>query len=369
MRVAINALLLSGRYSGVERAILALLRHIGEEAEGDEFVALVGNDFDERELEGCGVQVRRLPVTNRSRLVRILYEEWGLPRRLKGFDLFHAPGYVAPRLPIPTVLTVYDLVALRHPRLARRTNAIHYRWRLPRAASRAARILVPTESVAADVVEFLGVERQRVRVVPLGVEAHFRPPSREQRASARTRYHLDRPFLLFVGNLEPKKNLSTLIRAFARLRAGGLPHELVIAGKRGWRCRDVLRLPARLGLADSVRLIGYVAESDLPALYGASELFVFPSLVEGFGLPPLEAMACGVPVVTSDAPALVETTGEAAVHVPARDAEGLAEAIRALLADPERRGTLREAGLAHAAGFTWAAAAAATRAVYREVCS
>jgi glycosyltransferase involved in cell wall biosynthesis len=366
MRVAINALLLSGRFSGVEKAIFELLRHVGEGSE-DEFVALVGSDFDERLLNGARIGIERLPVTNRSRVLRIVYEECFLRRRLAGFDLFHAPGYVAPaRLPCPSVLTIYDLVALCHPGLARRANALHYRWRLPRSARAAKRITVPTECVARDVVERLGVGRERVRVVPLGVDARLKPPSLDARTKARAHHHLNKPYILFVGNIEPKKNLPTLLRAFAALKREGSPHELVLAGKRGWRCREVFRLPAELSIEGDVRFLGYVAEDDLAGLYGGAELFVFPSLVEGFGLPPLEAMACGAPVVTSDAEALVETPGDAAERVPALDAEALADAMRRVLGDAALRERLRAAGFARAAQFTWQRAAEMTRAVYRE---
>jgi len=367
MRVAINALLLSGRFSGVEKAIYALLRHIAAGAEGDEFTALVGSDFDERLLDGTGLGLERLPVSNRSRLCRIAYEEWLLRRRLAGFDLFHAPGYVSPkRLPCPSVLTIYDLVALEHPGLARHTNAWHYRWRLPRSAEAAARIIVPLECVARQVAEHLAIERERIRVVPLGVDERLKPPSLDDRARVRALHRLAKPYILFVGNIEPKKNLPTLLRAFALLKRDGLPHELLIAGKRGWRCREVFRLPAALGIEGDVRFLGYVQDDDLAGLYGGAELFAFPSLVEGFGLPPLEAMACGTPVVTSDAEALVETTGEAAMHVPALDAEALAEAMRRVLGDAALRERLRAAGFARAAQFTWARTAEITRAVYRE---
>ena len=365
MRVAINALLLTGQFSGVEKAIWSLLRHLVPER--DEFTALVGRDFDERLLEEAAVGIERLPVTPRSRLARIIYEEWFLSRRLTNYEVFHAPGYVAPRkLPCPLVLTIYDLIAITHPELARWSNAAHYRLRLPRSARAAARVIAPTEFVAGQVVERLGVERQRVRVVRLGVDERFKPPEQEFRSAVRARHHLARPFVLFVGNIEPKKNLEALIRAFAILRGRGLPHELVLVGKRGWKCRGVFKLPAQLGVADAVRFLGYVREEDLPAIYGASELFVFPSLIEGFGLPPLEAMACGVPVITSEAPALVETTGEAALHVAAGEVEALAEAMRSALTDHALRERLRAAGLERAARFTWPEAAEATRAVYRE---
>jgi glycosyltransferase involved in cell wall biosynthesis len=313
------------------------------------------------------VGIERLPVTNRSRLARIVYEERWLARRLKGFDLLHAPGYVAPkRLPCPLVLTVYDLVALTHPELAKKSNVLHYRWRLPRSARAAARIIVPLERVARQVVERLGVERERVRVVPLGVDARLKPPSLDARARVRARHHLNRPYILSVGNIEPKKNLPMLLRAFASLKRNGLPHELVIVGKRGWKCRDVLRLPAELDIEADVRFLGYVEDDDLAGLYGGAELFAFPSLVEGFGLPPLEAMACGTPVVASDAEALVESTGDAAEHVPALDPEALANAMRRVLSDAALRERLRAAGLARAARFTWPRAAELTRAVYRE---
>jgi len=368
MRIAINALLLSGRYSGVEKAIYALLRHIGQGAgAADEIVALVGRDFDPAALDGRGIAVQRLPVSNRPRLLRVFYEEHALPRHLGGFDLLHAPAYVAPRrLPIPLVLTLYDLIALRHPELARRANVAHYRLRLPGSARAAARILVPTECVARHAVDHLDVPRDRIAVVPLGVDDDLRPPDEAATAQARRRYGLDEPFVLFVGNIEPKKNLPTLLRAVAALRRQGLPHGLVLAGKRGWKCRDVYRLPCELGIERAVRFLGYVPEAHLPGLYGAADLFAFPSLVEGFGLPPLEAMACGTPVVTSDAEALLETTGEAALHAPARDAEALADAMGRALTDAALRERLRAAGLARAAEFSWPRTAEATRAAYRE---
>ncbi len=366
MRVAINALLVAGQLSGVEKAILGLLRHVGEGGD-DEVVAFVGSDFDDDLLRGCSVGFHHLPIGNRPRLLRILYEEWRLRRHLDGFDLFHAPGYVAPRdLPVPVVLTVYDVVALKHPELAKWTNVRHYRRRMPKAARAAARIIVPLECVARDAVEHLGVERERVRVVPLAVDEGLVPSGPEEHARVRHKYGLPHAYILFVGNIEPKKNLDTLFRAFASLRAEGLPHELVVAGTPGWKCRQTLRLPQELGIEDAVRFIGYVDEADLAGLYGAGELFAFPSLVEGFGLPPLEAMACGLPVVTSDAEALLETTGDAAERVPARDADALADAMGRVLHDASVRQRLRAAGLEQAAKFTWDRTAELTREVYQE---
>jgi glycosyltransferase involved in cell wall biosynthesis len=366
MRVAIDALLLSGRYSGVERAIDALLRHIARD--GVHVTALVGCDFDPATLDGCGLDVVRLPASNRSRLRRILFEEFRLRRHLEGFDLLHAPGYCAPRQPgVPVVLTVYDTIAIRQPELAKRSNALHYRWRMPRSARAAARVIVPLECVADEVESCLRVDRDKIRVVPLGVDASLSPPHEDEVEATRVQLGLERPYILFVGNLEPKKNLPALLRAFAQLVDAGVPHDLVLAGTPGWKCRDVLRLPEELGVAERVRMLGYVDGAHLRGLYGAADVFAFPSLVEGFGLPPLEAMACGTPVVTSDIPALRETAGDAAERVAPTDVEGLADALRRVLEDSDLRSHLREAGLRRAAEFTWPNTAEATRAVYREV--
>jgi len=180
----------------------------------------------------------------------------------------------------------------------------------------------------------------------------------------RRRYGLEGPFLLSVGSLEPGKNRERLLQAFARLQARGLKHTLVVAGQRAWRYEGEAPLARRLGLADSVRFLGHVPQADLPALYSAADLFVFPSLYEGFGLPALEAMACGTPVVASNVSALPEVVGDAALQVSPLDVEALADAIERLLRDDRLRADLRERGLERARQFSWEKAARRTAEVY-----
>jgi len=185
-------------------------------------------------------------------------------------------------------------------------------------------------------------------------------------AEVRRRDGLRGPYILFVGNLEPRKNLVRLIEAFGRLKARHtLPHQLIVAGKRGWLYRSIFEAVERLGLRDDVIFTGYVPAEDLPALYAMADLFAFPSLYEGFGLPVLEAMACGTPVLTARTGSLPEVAGEAAWYVDPLDVEALADGMARILTDPGTRADLVDRGLLQAKRFTWAKTAAATLDIYR----
>jgi glycosyltransferase involved in cell wall biosynthesis len=205
-----------------------------------------------------------------------------------------------------------------------------------------------------------------VEVVYPGVGQAFRViEDQHHLAMVRELCGLDRPFILNVGTLEPRKNLATLLDAYAALRRRGLEHRLVIAGGRGWLYDGVFRRVEELSLEDDVLFLGYVAEEHLPALYCLADLLVFPSLYEGFGLPPLEAMACGTPVITSNSSSLPEVVGEAGLMVPAQDPEALAETIAMVLADPGLREDLVRKGLSRASEFTWQAAGEKLLAIYQ----
>jgi glycosyltransferase involved in cell wall biosynthesis len=237
------------------------------------------------------------------------------------------------------------------------------------AARRADAIITVSESARRDIVSVYGVAPSRVHVVHEAAAPSFVPvaePARLHRV--RSAYGLADRFILYVGTIEPRKNLPMLIEAFARRkRAGDLPHQLVCAGPYGWLCADVERVIDRFQLRDHVRFTGYVSFADLPAMYTLAEMFVFPSVYEGFGLPVIEAMACGTPVVTADVPALTEVAGGAGVHVASLDVEALGDTLVALANDPERRAALSAKSLERARAFSWHRAALETLAVYRQV--
>ncbi len=302
---------------------------------------------------------------------RWLYRLWyraGVPLPVQLFtgaiDLFHSPDFVLPpvRGSVPTLLTVHDLSFVHYPATFP-ANLVAYLNRIvPRSVARATHILADSESTRRDLAALWRVPDDKVTVLYSGVNTRFRPVTDATAlAAVRARYGLgDRPTILAVGTVQPRKNYEMLVRAF-RAVARTTPHALVIAGGRGWLTEGLDAEITRQGVADRVILPGFVDDADLPALYSAADLFVFPSLYEGFGLPLLEAMACGVPVISSDASSLPEvaaTGGEpAAWLLPPGDEAAWSAAMLRLLTDDAAQQRLVAAGAAQAARFTWAAAA------------
>ncbi len=301
---------------------------------------------------------------------RLLWQQFHLPLRARRqhVDLLHVTGFDAPIWrPVPTVLTVHDLIGMLFPgNLPPIARFYWSRW-LPWSARRASHIIVDSGCTGRDLVRLLRIPEERISVVPLGVDRRFTPQPSEAVSAVRTRFELPDRIALYVGTIEPRKGIDTLLAAWATLAASRPGVSLVIAGKPGWYT-DRLHVRVRqLGLEKHVHWTGYVPAAVLPALYSAAEVFVFPSRYEGFGLPPLEAMACGTPVVSSSAAALPEVVGDAGLLVPPDDVPALAGALQRVLAEPALRAELRARGLRHASAFTWQRTAAQTRAVYEAV--
>jgi glycosyltransferase involved in cell wall biosynthesis len=312
--------------------------------------------------------VRRRDSNKAWRLRTLVSSFLGRPMDTVGgsVDVFHGTDHLLPPLRrTASVLTVHDLSHLHVPRTHLPLNRSFLGLMLPRFVRAADAILCVSESTRRDVIATFGADASKVRTAHLGVSALYAPPTPAQVDDARTRYALPDRYLLGVGTLEPRKNLRTLLAAFAALERRDLG--LVLVGPRGWRVEEALGgrdLPA--AVRDRVRLTGFVPEGDLPALYGGAEAFAYPSVFEGFGLPALVAMACGAPVIASDTTSLPEVVGDAGVLVPPTDVDAWTSALAAVLDDPARRAALRGAGLARARQFTWAKAAAVTRLAYEE---
>jgi len=373
MRIAIDGSLLSGEMSGVELSILGLAGGLACVATDDRVLMYVGRKFQHPSLPAGCVKLRRAAGAGPCRIRRIIWQQTALPFyvRAEQADVFHGPGYVLPVLGhVPSVVTVYDVIALTRPELCKKSNVAHYRRVVPRSVRKARLVIVPTRAVAAQLVSALGTSEHKIRVIPCGIDSRFKPASDREKRELRDSLGLPGKYILFVGNLEPKKNLESLIQAFFAAKVNkALPHKLVLAGKLAWKYEPILKLIASLGLDDEVLLPGYVPQEHLPALYSAADMFVFPSLIEGFGIPPLEAMACGTPAIVSKDPALVETTGGAAVEVEGTDLAGLREAIESVAGDKSLRARLVENGRARAAQFSWVSSARATLDAYHEAYS
>lgn len=299
---------------------------------------------------------------------RIIWEQLFAPISItrRGIDLFHASAYALPLLcPARSVVTVHDLSFFRFPHLFNRFNRVYLRTITRLSARRATRLIAVSEATARDIVDLLGVPRAKVAVVHNGVDGRFRPLPVAEVAAFRARRGLPEQFILHLGTLEPRKNLTTLVRAYARLRRmTARPPALVLAGGRGWLDEEIFRLVGELGLGESVHFPGYVEWEEQPLWYNAAAVFAYPSLYEGFGLPPLEALACGTPVVAARTSSLPEVVGDAGLLVAPTDDHALADALRTILTDAGSRDDLSERGIHQAARFRWTTAARKTLDVY-----
>ncbi|HMA33064.1 MAG TPA: glycosyltransferase family 1 protein, partial [Chloroflexia bacterium] len=285
------------------------------------------------------------------------------------------PAHVVPLVhPRRTVVTIHDLGYLYYPAAHTRASRWYLHWSTLYSARAARRIIAVSAATAQDLRARYRVPAAKIRVVLHGVDPAFRRVTDLQAVTAvTTRYDLagPAPYLLFVGTLQPRKNLDLLIEAFARLladwdAAAGPAPQLALGGKKGWLYDTLFAQVERLGLAGTVRFLGYIPDADLPALISGATAVTLPSLYEGFGLPALEALACGTPLLAADASSLPEVTGEAALLIDPRNREAWTTGLRRVLADPGLRADLSRRGPARAAQFTWARTAAETLRVLLE---
>ena len=293
----------------------------------------------------------------------------GLPRyvRRNRIELFHGTNYdVPPWHQCATVLTIHDLSLLIHPETHEKRRVRRSRRRLPVMARAANAIIVPTESVRAEVCEHLEISPQKVFAVPEAARDCFTPMEMKATEPVRQRLGIGDDFLLTVGTLEPRKNLLTLVNAFGKIATDQPTLQLVIAGSRGWLSEPLFEAIGKSPAQDRIVLTEYLNDDELRALYSSCSAFVYPSIYEGFGLPPLEAMACGAPVIASHIPALEETTGGAAVLFEPNDVNSLASAIVDLLQSSELRSRFSALGRVRAAEFTWEQTARLTLEVYEK---
>jgi len=317
--------------------------------------------------------VRRIDLPLSDRSLNILWHRLRLPLWVElvsgALDVFHSPDFALPPVHrARTLLTVHDLSFMRVPECSAPGLRSYLLRVVPASVRRADVVLADSESTRMDMIELLGVDPDRVRVIYAGVEPCFqRVRDQSVLEAVRNRYRLPARFVLGLGTLQPRKNFERLIAAYAQMRGearSGL--KLVIAGGLGWMCEGIFRRVEELGLQDEVLFSGYVADEDLPALYSMAEVFAFPSLYEGFGLPPLEAMACETPVVASNVSSLPEVLGDAALSVDPLDVPTLAQAMLRVLNDAALRAALVRRGVAQARKFTWEQAAGKLLEVYTE---
>lgn len=379
MRIAINANLVSfsGTYrqAGVSKYTEHLINHLAKLDSANEYLIYFGNGSRPAQFAaGSNFQLRASRLDTEKPLTRIAWEQGIAPGVLLRDrpEVLHCPVNVMPLATFcPTVVTIHDLGFMRFPKRYKATKRRYLHIMTTLTARRAAHIITPSESGRQEVIELLRVAPHKVTAIAEGFAPHFRPLPTEEVAVWRKENDIPERFVLYVGTLEPRKNVPLLLRAFARWRReqpeASTGVALVLGGAKGWLYEEIFRLVQELGLSEVVQFRGYISENDLPLWYNSAYCFVYPSVYEGFGLPPLEAMACGCPVITSNTSSLPEVVGEAGLMVGPDDEAALTGLLSRLLTDEAERARLSKAGLARAAQFSWLKAARQTLAIYEQV--
>lgn len=369
MHIGLNAHLLSGqagyRSAGIHGYIYHTLSRLHAHLPQDWRVSVMVGGGSPHTFPA--LTMRRAPFSTEAPLKRIVWEQTIQPFALRRFDLYHAMTFVSPlALYRPSVVTVYDLSFIHYPQVLSTARRAYLRAFTALSCRRARRVIAISHSTAQDVHRTLGIPMSRIDVAAAGYDnERFRPLPPETVEAFRAENGLPPRFWLFIGTLEPRKNLTTLLDAYAALHPDErLP--LVLAGAKGWDYAPILERIARYRLADAVRLTGFVAGEQLPLWYNSAETFVYPSIYEGFGLPVLEAMACGTPTIIASASSLPEVGGEAALTVPPQDSDAWREALRTAYHSATWREEASQRGLTQAARFSWDHTAQATVACYQK---
>ena len=367
VRVSLDATAIPARPVGAGRYVLELATALSRRADVDLAVVARRGDGTRWRAIGHADVVERAPAL---RPVRLGWEQVALPRVLRqlGVDVHHAPHYTMPeRSPVPKVVTIHDMTFFDHPEWHERTKAPFFR-RAIRVAAERADALVCVSAVTADRLHARLHPRLPVRVIPHGVDhARFRPDGGGGDLVALDAIGVRPPYVAFLGTLEPRKDVPTLVAAFDRMAASEPDLSLVIAGLDGWGTKDVNGAIARAAHRDRIRRVGYLPDDAVPALLRQAAAVAYPSLDEGFGLPALEALACGAPLVTTKGTAMAEVTGDAAFLIPPGDTDALADALDSLVKGGPDVDRLRRRGPEAASAFTWESSAAAHAEVYRSL--
>ena len=366
MRIAFDGTTLTPGRTGVGYYTEHLLQHLAREVEatGDEIVVVSNQAIDTERPLPPHVRVHdghRFPV-------RIGWMQMRAQRALDAVrpDVAHFTNGMMPiGSPVPTIVTIHDMSLRLYPQCHPLRRLLLNRPLMHVAIRQAAAIVTVSDSARRDLLRFHGIPADRVSVVHEAASPAFRPITDQSVLDrVRSRYGLPARFVLYVGTIEPRKNLLRLVEAFAQARRRGLPHQLVCVGPYGWSSRDLAGHIAQLGIKDAVRFTGYAPFEDLPAIYNLGELFVFPSLYEGFGLPVVEAMASGLPVITSNTSSLGEIAADAACTIDPTNTDAIADALVRVATDGALRQDLSARGLRRAQGFSWTQTAREMLAVY-----
>lgn len=374
MRIAIDYSAGVNQTAGIGRFVRNLVQALAAVDSTNEYVLMYARPNPGRTFSlpsGPNFTAKEIPI--RERYLTLLWHRLRIPvpaDRLVGpIDIFHAPDFVLPPIKdAVAILTVHDLAFLIHPECADERLRRFLELAVPRSIARADYILADSENTKSDVVCLMDADPDRVFVVPGAVDPIFVPAAQASIDATRAKYQLDQPYILGLGTIEPRKNWPRLIEAYARFRTStGLPHQLVIAGGNGWLTEETFASASRSPYREDIRFTGRIPDETLVPLMTGAEVFAYPSLYEGFGLPPLEAMACGTPVVCSNTSSLPECAEGAALLVPPTEPDAIAAALEQVCTDDGLKQDLKRRGAERAAEYGWIGSATRLVEIYERV--
>lgn len=368
MRIAINTLGSSSLKVGVGNYVIHLVHELAKIDKQNQYY-IIANKKNARFFSTKNPALKILITPNYTAIkpLRILWEQLLLPFIIKKneINLLHSPGFIAPLIKTSaSIVTIHDMTFFSHPQCHTRFKRAYFTTLIPHTIRNADAISADSENTKQDIIAHLATTPSKIHTIHLGIDTNFQPLDKKSaQQTLQKKYNLNKPFILFVGMIEPRKNLNRLIDAYVSLKTAT---QLVIVGKKGWHMDSFFKKIKDLRTKEIV-LTGYVPDEDLPFFYTAADAFVYPSLYEGFGLPVIEAMACGCPVVTSNNSSLKEIAEEAALLINPENTQELADAMKKIIHDKQLRKTLIQKGLKQAQQFTWKKTAEKTLELYHQV--
>lgn len=363
MKIGVDARNLMGQRTGVGRYLINLLRHFADSPQSHDFYLFSNSVIENLSLPGLHHRTVKGPNLFWKQVI-LPYEQWK-----NKCDVLFIPTYSTPIFnPIKTVVTIHDLIFLLYPEWATRNQRNRFSTIVKHSACRADCVIAVSESTRADILKYTGVKNDKVEVVYEGVDEQFRVLNTIDEASFLNRYNLDKPFILFVGSIHPRRNVQRVIESFVQLKVEKkIDHQLVLIGLKQQLDPSISHLIHERNIDQSISMLGFVPDEDLVKFYNLADIFIYPSLYEGFGLPVLEAMACGTPVITSNTSSLPEVAGDAAVLIDPSNQSQMVDAIQNIVENRAWAEELKERGLERCKKFSWKSAAKTTCEIFESV--
>lgn len=368
MRIGIDATPLPARPAGAGTYILQLIQALADSNEGHDLIVFVQRSRSNLFQDNPSRRFMVVPVSDMPPALRLIWEQVSLPRLCRDhqLDLLHSLHYTSPaRSPCLSVVTFHDMTFFMYPQLHTLSKRVLFPIFIRSSARQANALIAVSEATRQDAIRLLKIPPEKITTIPNGVAAHFHPLTDQvQLEACRQRYSLPKDFILYVGTMEPRKDLPLLIRAFQRLVQEDTSHHLVLVGRQGWMVGELGKTIKQFQLEPFIHTTGYVPYSDLPMIYNLARVFVYPSIYEGFGFPPVEAMACGTPVIATSIPVNRDHIGEAGLLLPPGDEDSLFDNLSRLIKDRQFREELSARGIQRSKAFSWRKSALSTMEVY-----